>query len=171
MTTAEFQRAVLEHKDRVHSYARHILRDGEEAKDVAQEALVRMWKHRERIDPGPACRSWLLRTAHNLCVDRLRRRQTQAGPRGDDDTAFDPPDDRPGPERLAQSSIAARALERALMALGERDRAIVLLREVEGMAYEEIATLLGLNMGTLKATLHRTREKLRDALLRAEVMP
>jgi RNA polymerase sigma-70 factor (ECF subfamily) len=55
--------------------------------------------------------------------------------------------------------------------LNERDRAIVLLREVEGLPYDEIAAMLGLNLGTLKATLHRTRDKLRSALLRAEVMP
>ena len=171
MTTVEFQGAVLEHKDRVHSYARHILRDAEDAKDVAQECLVRLWRHRDRIEPGLACRNWLLRTAHNLCIDRLRRRQAHHEVRADDETAFDPPDGRPGPERLAGSSLFMRALERALMELSERDRAIVLLREVEGLPYEEIAAMLSLNMGTLKATLHRTREKLRDALARAEVTP
>ncbi|HZN53991.1 MAG TPA: RNA polymerase sigma factor [Candidatus Polarisedimenticolaceae bacterium] len=170
MTAMEFQGAVLEHKDRVHSYARHILRDAEDAKDVAQECLVRLWRHRERIEPGPACRNWLLRTAHNLCIDRLRRRHAQHEVPGDD-MASDPPDARPGPERLAQSSLSLRALERALMSLPERERAIVLLREVEGLAYDEIASLLGLNMGTLKATLHRTRERLRHALIRAEVTP
>jgi RNA polymerase sigma-70 factor (ECF subfamily) len=72
---------------------------------------------------------------------------------------------------LAQSAQAARFLERALLDLSERDRAIVLLREVEGLPYEEIASVLGLNLGTLKATLHRTREKLRDALTAAQVTP
>jgi RNA polymerase sigma-70 factor (ECF subfamily) len=62
-------------------------------------------------------------------------------------------------------------LERALADLDQRDRAIVLLREVEGLGYEEIAEILDLKMGTLKATLHRTREKLRHALVRAEVTP
>jgi RNA polymerase sigma-70 factor (ECF subfamily) len=57
------------------------------------------------------------------------------------------------------------------MNLDDRDRAIVLLREVEGLPYDEIAAALGLKMGTLKATLHRAREKLRHALIRAEVTP
>ena len=57
------------------------------------------------------------------------------------------------------------------MELDHRDRAIVLLREVEGLSYEEIAGTLGLKLGTLKATLHRTREKLRASLMRAEVTP
>ena len=170
MTTTEFQAAVLEHKDRVHSYARGILRDPEDAKDVAQECLVRLWRHREQVEPGAGCRSWLLRSAHNLCVDRLRRRSTRPeSPR--EENAAEPTDTRPGPERLASSTEIAGRLERALLDLDHRDRAIVLLREVEGLPYDEIAELLGLKIGTLKATLHRAREKLRHALVRAEVTP
>lgn len=170
MTTIEYQAAVLEHKDRVHSYARWLLRDSEDASDVAQECLVRLWRHRERVLPGPACRNWLLRAAHNLCVDRLRRRAKHLEVR-QDDSLPEPVDGRPDPLRVAQSGEVAKRLEAALLELSERDRAIVLLREVEGLPYEEIASTLGLNLGTLKATLHRTREKLRTALLRAEVTP
>jgi RNA polymerase sigma-70 factor (ECF subfamily) len=170
MTTMEFQAAVLEHKDRIHSYARGILRDPEDAKDVAQECLVRLWRHRERVEPGAGCRSWLLRSAHNLCIDRLRRRSSRPETSRDDD-ANEPTDARPGPERLASSIEVGGRLERALLDLDHRDRAIVLLREVEGLSYEEIAGMLGLKMGTLKATLHRSKEKLRIALVRAEVMP
>src|SRR5512139_2021862 len=154
MTTTDFQAAVLEHKDRVYSYARYLLRDADDAQDVAQECLVRLWRHRERVEPGLPCRNWLLRAAHNLCIDRIRRRSTRPEFRPDDE-APDPPDVRPDAHRLAQWAQAARFLERALLDLSERDRAIVLLREVEGLPYEEIAAMLGLNIGTLKATLHR----------------
>lgn len=167
MTPSDFQAAVLEHKDRVHSYARYLLRDSEDARDVAQECLVRLWQHRDRVEPGVACRSWLLRAAHNLCVDRLRRRRTRPEVPQLEDSP-EPADARPDPLRRAQSIQVGRLLERALLDLSERDRAIVLLREVEGLPYEEIASLLSLNLGTLKATLHRAREKLRTALTRME---
>ena len=170
MTTNEFEAAVMEHKDRIHSYARGILRDPEDAKDVAQECLIRLWNHRERVDAGVGCRSWLLRSAHNLCVDRLRRRSTRREIVRDEDAA-DPTDARPGPERLTSSVEVAGRLEQALLALDHRDRSLVILREVEGLAYDEIAEMLGLKMGTLKATLHRAREKLRHALVAAEVTP
>jgi RNA polymerase sigma-70 factor (ECF subfamily) len=170
MTTTEFEAAVMEHKDRIHSYARGILRDPEDAKDVAQECLIRLWRHRERVEPGPGCRSWLLRSAHNLCVDRIRRRSTRRETPRDED-ALDPTDARPDPERLTWSLEVAGRLEHALLALDPLARSIVLLREVEGLPYEEIAELLDLKMGTLKATLHRVREKLRHALVRAEVTP
>jgi len=170
MTTVEFEAAVLENKDRVYNYARGILRDPEEAKDVTQESLIRLWRHRERVVAGPGCRSWLFRSTHNLCVDRLRRRSTSLEA-GRDEGNGDSTDHRPGPERLTSSAEVASCLERALMNLDDRDRAIVLLREVEGLPYDEIAAALGLKMGTLKATLHRAREKLRHALIRAEVTP
>lgn len=160
----------MEHKDRIHSYARGVLHDPEDAKDVTQECLIRLWRHRERVEPGLGCRSWLLRSAHNLCIDRLRRRSTRREISREED-APEPTDVRPGPERLTTSVEVAGRLERALADLDVRDRSIVLLREVEGLAYEEIAELLDLKMGTLKATLHRAREKLRHALVAAEVTP
>jgi RNA polymerase sigma-70 factor (ECF subfamily) len=169
MTTSEFQEAVLEHKDRVHSYARRILRDVEDAKDVAQECLVRLWRDRDRVEQA-RCKSWLLRSAHNLCIDRLRQRSSRPETVVDDGSN-DPADLQPDPERVTFSVELAGRLEQVLLELDHRDRAIVLLREVEGLSYEEIAELLGLKLGTLKATLHRAREKLRYALVRAEVTP
>jgi RNA polymerase sigma factor (sigma-70 family) len=170
MTTMEFEASVLEHKDRIYSYARGILRDPEDAKDVTQESLIRLWNHRERVEAGPGCRSWLFRATHNLCIDRLRRRTSGLEAVREDDSE-DPTDLRPSPERLTASIEVGGSLERALLELHHRDRAIVLLREVEGLPYDEIAAMLGIKLGTLKATLHRAREKLRHALVRAEVTP
>src|SRR6185436_16125586 len=99
MTTTEFEAAVMEHKDRIHSYARRVLRDPEDAKDVAQECLIRLWRNRERVEPGLGCRHWLLRSAHNLCIDRLRR-QTTRREVARNESEPEPTDVRPGPERL-----------------------------------------------------------------------
>ena len=169
MTNVEFESAVREHKDRVYGYARSLLRDAEDARDAAQECLVRLWQHRDHVEPGTGCRNWLLRSVHNLCIDRLRRRGVRR--EVDPDDGPEPADLRPGPDRLAASSRTRDLLERAFMGLQERDRAIVLLREVEGLPYEEIAGILGMNLGTLKATLHRARERLRRELIRQEVTP
>ena len=169
MTTVEFEAAVREHKDRVYGYARSLLRDAEDARDAAQECLVKLWQHKDHVEPGLGCRNWLLRAAHNLCIDRIRRRTVRAEVVPEE--SFEPTDARPGPERLAASSHAAGLLEKALLGLSDRDRAIVLLREVEGLAYEEIASILGMNLGTLKANLHRARERLRRDLIRQEVTP
>ena len=68
MENEAFERAVHAHKDRVHSYAVMMLRDVEEARDVAQEALVRLWNNRNKVDPDGA-RPWLMRATHNLCIE------------------------------------------------------------------------------------------------------
>jgi RNA polymerase sigma-70 factor (ECF subfamily) len=169
MDSVDYERLVREHKDRVFSLAFWSLRDREEARDVAQEALVRLWTHRAKVEI-PAARSWLLTTAHHLCVDRIRRRVRR--PEVDEARLAVPPSDEgPGPHRLAASSETGRAIARALSALGERDRAVVVMREVQEMSYEEIARALDVPLGTLKARLHRARDRLRRELNEAGVAP
>ena len=169
MTSEDFERAAREHKDRVHGHAVWLLKDREEARDVAQEALVRLWEHRSEVDQV-AARGWLLRTVHNLCLDRHRRRAVRGVVVRDPEQAqVHDPD--PGPERRALAAVMGGALESALALLDVRDRAIVILREVEGFSYDEIARTLGIPLGTLKAALHRSRERLRSSLERAGVRP
>jgi len=170
MTDEGFERAAREHRNRVNSHAFWLLQDREEARDVSQEALMRLWRHRSDV-PEAAARSWLLRTTHRLCLDRHRRRA--ARPEAAEGPALETrsPDPAPDPERAAGAVGLGRVLERALYRLGPRDRAIVLLRDVEGAPYEEIAETLGIPLGTVKAALHRSREKLRESLIRAGVHP
>jgi RNA polymerase sigma-70 factor (ECF subfamily) len=164
-----FEQVVLEQKDRLFGYATMMLRDPAEAQDVAQETLVRLWQNRQQVD-GAGARAWLKRTAHNLCIDRLRRRRTRSEIDGDVDRETRP-DGEPGPQRLAASAELGRHIERCLGQLGEADRAVLVLRDVEGLPYDEVARVLDLPLGTLKARLHRARHNLRARLIRAGVTP
>jgi RNA polymerase sigma-70 factor (ECF subfamily) len=168
MDVGEYQRAVLEHKDRVYSFAVHLLRDSEEGRDVAQEAMVRLFTHRDAVVPE-AARAWLLRTAHRLCLDRLRQRvaRPQAEPEMLDEIAAE----HGRPDREAVGRQLGVKIEAALASLSPRDRSLLLLREVHGMPYEEMADTLSVPLGTLKAALHRARERCRQALLGAGVQP
>ena len=74
MNSDEFGRVVTAHTDRVHSYAAWMLQDLEDARDVTQETLMRLWGHRGKVHHA-AAGTWMLRTTHNLCLDRLRRRR------------------------------------------------------------------------------------------------
>jgi RNA polymerase sigma-70 factor (ECF subfamily) len=169
MTSEAYRQAVLDHKDRLYSYALWMVHDREEARDVTQESLVRLWQNRERVDE-PTARSWLLRTAHNLCIDRMRRKATR-GEVPTDAIELTLADGAADPERSTASYHLRGAIARALAALSDRDRAIVLMREVHEMSYDEIASALGLPIGTLKSTLHRAREQLRRELAGAGVLP
>ena len=169
MDREEFEQAVRKHKDRVHSHAVWVLHGLEDSRDVAQEALLRLWVHRSKVRPDTVG-SWLLKTTHNLCVDRLRRGKVR--PEVDPERLELMEDDHGhGPERSAQSRELGEAIARALEALSARDRSVVLMREVHGMSYDEIAGVVDLPLGTLKSILHRSRERLRRVLTVAGVTP
>ena len=169
MDAAEYQQAVLSHKDRVYSFAAHVLSDREEARDIAQEALVRLWTNLDRVEPE-AAKAWLMKTTHHLCVDRVRQRRTRApAPALALETLHDGVSTRP--DRRAGSRQIADRIWEALSALTPKDRSLLLLREVHGMAYEEMAETLAIPLGTLKAALHRARERCRQELIGLGVEP
>lgn len=170
MDEASFQKAVLEHKDRVYGFAARMLSDREEARDVAQEALVKLWQHRQTIDEDFA-RAWLFRTANNLCIDRLRQRAGRPQADLEDLDLLTPVQPHPNPAQCAQGRETGRAIDLALARLNPRERAVLLLREVQGLSYGELADLLEVPEGTLKAILHRARERARLHLTAAGVRP
>jgi RNA polymerase sigma-70 factor (ECF subfamily) len=146
-----------------------MLRGFDDARDVAQEALLKLWVHRDKVQTRTAG-PWLLRTTHNLCIDRLRRRRVR--PQVDPerlDTMIDC--DNPDPSRSAEATELGRMIATALRSLSPRDRSAVLMREVHGMTYEEIATAIDAPLGTIKSVIHRSRERLRRALTVAGVTP
>ena len=170
MDNRGFEEAVSLHKNRVSSFASMMLKDTAEAQDVAQEALVRLWQHRGSVDE-PGARSWLMRTAHNLCIDRLRKRRVRSEV-ADGETVVDlQSDHNPGPQQRVEASEIGERIEGALAALSGPDRAVIVMREVQGLPYDEIAQALGVPIGTLKARLHRARDRLRTQLCRVGVTP
>jgi len=170
MKQTEYESLVTMHKDRVHSYAMTILRNPAEAQDAAQDALIRLWEHRATV-PVDGARPWLMRTTHNLCIDQIRRRKVRSEIGDGDEVVEARPDAGPGPQQLAESGDLRRVIDRALDALSPDDRAVIVMREVQNLPYDEIAAALGVPLGTLKARLHRARERLRTRLYRAGVTP
>jgi RNA polymerase sigma-70 factor (ECF subfamily) len=170
MQENEYESVVTMYKDRVHSYAMTILRNPTEAQDAAQEALIRLWEHRTSV-PADGARPWLLRTTHNLCVDHIRRRKVRSEVGDGDDWVETRPDEGPGPQKLAESSDLRHSIDRALATLSPEDRAVIVMREVQNLPYDEIAAALDVPLGTLKARLHRARERLRTKLFRTGVTP
>jgi len=168
MKAEAYEHVVTNQQQRVHAYARLVLRDAAEAQDVTQEALIRLWQHRHQVQAAGA-RPWLMRTAHNLCIDRLRKSKVRSEV-DDGGAVLDlEADFSPGPQQLAESSELGDTIRDALAELSPEDRSVLVLREVQGHSYDEIAGALKLPLGTLKARLHRARERLRARLNRAGV--
>ena len=159
----KFNKWVGEYQDQAWTLARYLLRDASEAEDACQEAFVKLWHHRDRIDPDKI-RPWLMRVTRNQCLDRLRRRRpTQEW------AEWQTPDERPGPAEGTQQSELGELLRRSINGLNEPYRSLVVLRDVHQHSYEEVANVLELSLTQVKVYLHRARKQLREQL--AEIRP
>jgi RNA polymerase sigma-70 factor (ECF subfamily) len=159
------------HADRVFSLALRLLGDRDEAADVTQDVLVRLWQHAREL-PDERRTAWTLRVTRNACLDAIRARRVRAAVALDD--APEPAGHDPSPTDEAEAADLRPHLNAALDSLGEPFKSIVVLREVEGYAYNEIADALELPLTTVKVYLHRARQRLRDILrvrLPAEALP
>ena len=161
-----FEVAVRQHQRRVFSFAHYFLGNPSEAEDVVQEVLIRLWKSwqdldTERVEP------WLLRVTRNACYDQLRKRRSASqylveDPEGD--VANRAPSNRPSPEAKAEAGDFRRHLLAALRRLDEPMRSILILREIQGLKYQEIADILEIPLNTVRVYLHRGRQRLRKQL-------
>jgi RNA polymerase sigma-70 factor (ECF subfamily) len=165
MRRAEFDAAVEQHSRRVFTLAVYLLGDRGEAEDVTQDVLIRLWQKGHEVAPD-RIGSWLVRVTRNACVDAIRRRVS--GIRGVTDLREDSPPEAPfqdpGPEALARSSQLRGWILAALQRLSEPHRSVVILREIQGLSYQEIGEALEMPLSNVRITLHRGRRRLREEL-------
>jgi RNA polymerase sigma-70 factor (ECF subfamily) len=158
----------------VFSLVFRMVRDREQAEDLAQEAFVRVFNNIERYDPRRKFSSWIFKIANNLAIDSLRKRTVKTisldgAPNATDAestraTTIDPASGEPDPHQRLEAQELGEEIERAIGTLRPEYRTAVLLRHVEGRAYEEIATIMDVPLGTVKTYIHRARGELRTAL-------
>lgn len=140
---------------RVLAYAARILSDRAEAEDVAQEAMLRLWRVAPQWRQGEAqVKTWLYRVVTNLCTDRLRARQRR-GPHEDVDETTDLADSLPGPEARLIGTDRMAALAEALEALPDRQRQAVVLRHLEEMSNPEIAVVMEIGVEAVESLIAR----------------
>ncbi len=160
MTQRSFEEIVLPHLDAAFNYARWLTRNDPDAEDVVQDACVRALRFFSSLR-GDNARAWLLSIVRNTWYGRFR-----AASGGDRQTVvFDEvSDERPGieldPEALVIQQQAVERVRRALEALPPDFREVLVLRELEGLSYKEIATIVDIPIGTVMSRLARARERL-----------
>jgi RNA polymerase sigma-70 factor, ECF subfamily len=165
-----FGKLVEKYQRRVYSLAFGILRQREDAWDVAQEAFVKAYKKLDRFEGTAAFYTWLYRITYNLSIDTLRekaRRETVDldGSRKLEEALAE--SDQPAeahPDQMAQRKELHRVLQVAMSKLSDKHRAIIVLREVEGLSYEEMAEVLDISKGTVMSRLFHARQNLQTLL-------
>jgi RNA polymerase sigma factor (sigma-70 family) len=172
-----FNQLVRLYEGRVYNLCYRMLGDADAAADVTQDTFISVYRNLNKFRGG-VFRSWLLRIATNACYDALRARKRRPTvslditQEGEDDTpAFDLPDPSESPDEAALRRELAAAIEGGIAQLPEDQRIVVILSDVQGLAYEEIAEVTNTNLGTVKSRLSRARARLRDILRAGELLP
>jgi RNA polymerase sigma-70 factor (ECF subfamily) len=168
-----FDAIVRAHQDRVFSFCARMLSDREEALDASQEVFLSAWRNLATFRGEAALSTWLLRIAANRCLNRIRQRKSSAAreepwPEAKADgeaPEFQPAAPEEGrPDRVAENRETGEILSEALGRIDPDSRWLVLLSDVEGFSYEELAEMAGVPVGTVKSRLHRARMALRRML-------
>ena len=154
-----FERLVVRYQKPVFNAALRLLRDSEEARDVAQSAFLKAFTHLADYDANYKFYSWLYRIAINEALHVLHQRKPL------EDVSDREADDAPGPERLVDSERIAKAMDDALMRLNPELRAVIVLRHVLHLSYEDMSNVLQLPEKTVKSRLYTARQILRMQLL------
>lgn len=162
---AAFEELVRVHQHRVYGVALRMLGNPADAQDIAQEVFLRAHRALAAFRGESRLSTWLHSIAARLCLTRLgagERRYERHG----EETLERLTGNEPGPDRTLEQSELDEALHRAIAGLAEERRVVVVLRDVEGLSYEDIAEALGVPVGTVRSRLHRGRLDLKDKLER-----
>lgn len=166
---AELMRRYQSHVDKI---LYHLAPDWQDRADLAQEVWIRVYRNIKRLNEPVKFRGWLSRIATNLFYDELRKRKRVSTPLSldapraveDGEMDWEIAADNPGPEENLTSREFYEQLHEAIADLPEVFRTTIVLREIEGMAYEEIAEITGVSLGTVKSRIARARQRLQSQL-------
>jgi RNA polymerase sigma-70 factor (ECF subfamily) len=173
--TEAFNDLVERHQSRAYNLCVRMLGDADAAADVAQDAFISAYKHLPSL--RGEFRPWLMRIVANGCRDVLRSQKRRPSvsldlERDDDDTpAMQLADTGDGPEAALMKSELQKTIAGALAEIPDDQREVVILSDIQGLSYQEIADMTGINIGTVKSRLNRARSRLRELLVAAELLP
>ena len=163
-----FEALIQPYADVTYRLCLRMMGNEQDAADMAQEALVRAWRSLSTYKGQSRFSTWLYRIASNVCLDELRRRRHAPAQSMQElqEDGFEPVDASEGPEEAVERAELKRELAAAIARLGDEQRAALVLRDVQGLPYEQIAEILDLNLNTVKSRISRARSALRTILMK-----
>jgi RNA polymerase sigma-70 factor (ECF subfamily) len=169
---AAFTELLRRYQSHVEKILYHLAPDWQDRSDLAQEVWIRVYRNIGRLKDPLKFKGWLGRIATNLFYDELRKRKRVATPlsldaprhTGDGEMRWELPSDAPSPDDNLSTREFYEQLQGAIADLPEAFRTTIVLREIQGLAYEEIAEITGVSLGTVKSRIARARGKLQEQL-------
>ncbi len=161
---ARFEQIVLPHLGAAYNLARWLVRSADDAEDLVQDASLRAYHFLDGYHGGDA-RAWLLAIVRNTCFTWLHQRRVQDSVEEFEEGIHTPLEGMSTPETLLLQQVDGEMLRQALEELPARFREVLVLRELEGLSYKEIADVAGIPIGTVMSSLARARQRLRGVLV------
>jgi RNA polymerase sigma-70 factor (ECF subfamily) len=158
---AAFEGIVKRYQDRIYNICVYMLKDRQKAQEAAQDVFVKAYGNLKDYQPRASLYTWLYRIAINTSIDYLRKFPPVPMDHG---VLADLPCGDPSPERCLETRETTTLVQNALQKLPTELKTAIVLREIEGLAYEEIAAVLHVSVGTVKSRISRAREALRRLL-------
>lgn len=173
----DFEEAALEHLDVLYGAALRLTRDGNEAQDLVQDALVRAYRFQHHFEPGTNLKAWLLRILTNTFINNYRRNTRErrvldcdeGGPVGDGVMSRAAMRGLTDSTAVAQEGILRDEIFKVLDSLPEDYRLMIVLADIEELSYKEIADAVGVPIGTVMSRLHRARKLMQKQLIEQAV--
>ncbi|WP_205859706.1 RNA polymerase sigma factor SigE [Phycicoccus endophyticus] len=165
-----WEEVVEQHSARVYRLAYRLTGNVHDAEDLTQDVFVRVFRSLHTYQPG-TFEGWLHRITTNVFLDRMRRKQRIRFDALSEESAARLPSRDRGPEQTYEDTHLDDDVQRALDALSPDFRAAVVLCDIEGLSYEEVAATLGIKLGTVRSRIHRGRAQLREALAHRAPQP
>lgn len=166
-----FEAEALPHLDSLYNFALYLTRNTTDSEDLVQEAMFRAYRFFDRYKPGTNCKAWLFRILRNTFINEYRRKLNRPREVSLEVDETLPEDAEPigariaGPEAELLQDLYDDEVTRALELLPEEFREVVLMRDVEGMSYQDIAEVIDRPVGTVRSRIARGRETLRRRLM------
>lgn len=151
-------------KDKLYRFALRFLNDEDEARDVVQEVLIKVWNKRENMDQLENMEAWCMRITRNLSLDKLKskhKKQTDPLKEGFDMSSAD----HETPYRRTEMTDTMKTIAHFIQALPDKQRQVIQLRDVEGYSYQEISEIMEIDMNQVKVNLFRARKAVKENLL------
>jgi RNA polymerase sigma-70 factor (ECF subfamily) len=167
---AAFNEIVLRYKSKIYNYIRRMVQSASDAEDLTQETFVRAYLSIHSFQSKASLNTWLFRIATNLCIDFRRKQKSHVSPLSlstedeEGECVREIPDMGFDPQRVLLNRELGKRLEEALSSLPDKLRTALLLYDIEGLPYDEIAQIIGIPLGTVKSRIYHARLQMREAL-------